>query len=343
MVVVSSDSFKGSLTSLEVGDAVRLGLLDVAPAARVVVVPVADGGEGTVASALAAGWTAVPVAVHGPTGEPVSATLAVRPGGSGRTVVVEMADACGLGRLPDGIPAPLTASSRGLGEAISAALDLGADEVVVGVGGSASTDGGAGLLAALGARVLDAEGNPLPDGGAALAGLDRVDLPGSTHAWPAPPWCSRPTSTARCSGRPAPRPSSPRRGRVTGRGRGTQAALTHWSDAVAAALPVPEPTNRSQPGPRPAPGLPVESGSPSSRCSGPSGAPGSTSCSTSSGSTRPGRGRPARHRRGQPRRADPRRQGEHQVHCPLLRQLQLSISLLLQLLTCATSTAIDTA
>ena len=67
-VVVASDSFKGSLTSLEVADAVRLGLLDVAPAARVVVVPVADGGEGTVAAALAAGWEAVPVAVHGPTG-----------------------------------------------------------------------------------------------------------------------------------------------------------------------------------------------------------------------------------------------------------------------------------
>ena len=77
-VVVASDAFKGSLTSLEVADAVRLGLLDAAPRARVVVVPVADGGEGTVAAALAAGWGAVPVDVHGPTGEPVGATLALR-------------------------------------------------------------------------------------------------------------------------------------------------------------------------------------------------------------------------------------------------------------------------
>ena len=177
-VVVASDAFKGSLTSLEVADAVRLGLLDVAPGARVVLVPVADGGEGTVAAALAAGWEAVPAAVHGPTGAPVSATLAMSPDGSRVTVVVEMADACGLGRLPDGIPAPLTASSRGLGEALSAALDLGVDEVVVGVGGSASTDGGAGLLAALGATLLDADGNELPDGGGALADLDRLDLSG---------------------------------------------------------------------------------------------------------------------------------------------------------------------
>jgi glycerate 2-kinase len=176
-VVVASDAFKGSLTSVEVGDAVRLGLLDVAPAARVVVVAVADGGEGTVAAAVAAGWTGVPVEVHGPTGEPVTASLAVRLGGS-VAVVVEMADACGLGRLPGGVPAPLTASSRGLGEAIAAALDLGAGEVVVGIGGSASTDGGAGMLAALGARVLDADGADLPDGGAALSRVARLDLSG---------------------------------------------------------------------------------------------------------------------------------------------------------------------
>ena len=107
-VVVASDAFKGSLTSLEVADAVRLGLLDAAPRARVVVVPVADGGEGTVAAALAAGWRAVPVEVHGPTGEPVGATLAAPRAGAGGTptVLVELADACGLGRLPGAVPAP---------------------------------------------------------------------------------------------------------------------------------------------------------------------------------------------------------------------------------------------
>ena len=89
-----------------------------------------------------------------------------------------MADACGLGRLPGGVPAAFTASSRGLGDALRAALDLGAREVVVGVGGSASTDGGAGLLAALGARLLDPTGRDLPDGGAALADLAQLDLSG---------------------------------------------------------------------------------------------------------------------------------------------------------------------
>lgn len=173
-MVVASDSFKGSLTSLQVADAVRLGVLDVAPHAEVVVVPIADGGEGTVEAAVAAGWHAVPMTVHGPTGQPVTATLALR----GTTALVEMADVCGLGRLPGAVPAPLTASSRGLGEAIRAALDPGAVEVIAGVGGSASTDGGAGMLAALGARLLDADGAELPDGGAALTRLANLDLTG---------------------------------------------------------------------------------------------------------------------------------------------------------------------
>jgi glycerate kinase len=177
-VVVASDSFKGSLTSLQVADAVGLGLRDVVPSARVVPVPVADGGEGTVAAALASGWRGVAVPVHGPTGEPGTATVATSAGPRGPTALVELADACGLGRLPGGMAAPLTASSRGLGDAVRGALDLGAREVVVGVGGSASTDGGAGMLAALGARLLDADGRELPDGGAALAGVARVDLAG---------------------------------------------------------------------------------------------------------------------------------------------------------------------
>ncbi|MFL6176037.1 MAG: glycerate kinase [Ornithinibacter sp.] len=244
-VVVASDSFKGSLTSLEVGDAVRLGLLDVAPSAQVVVVPVADGGEGTVAAALAAGWEAVPVMVHGPTGEPVSATLAARRSGSGVTVVVEMADACGLGRLPGGIPAPLTASSRGLGEAVSAALDLGADEVVVGVGGSASTDGGAGLLAALGARLLDAAGADLPDGGAALADLHQLDLSRLD-----PRLATTALVLAADVDSPLLGPTgaaavfAPQKGAIPDEVAVLEAALTHWSAAVTVAVATS--TNRSK-------------------------------------------------------------------------------------------------
>jgi glycerate kinase len=150
-------------------------VLDARPDADVAVVPVADGGEGTVAAVLSRGFEPAAADVHGPTGAPVRATLAVGGLEGRRVAVVEMADACGLGRLPGGVPSPLTASSRGLGEAMSVALDLHPDVLVVGVGGSASTDGGAGMLTALGARVLDAAGTPLPPGGGALGRAARVD------------------------------------------------------------------------------------------------------------------------------------------------------------------------
>jgi glycerate kinase len=172
-VIVGCDKFKGSLTAAQVGEAVRLGVLDGHPSATVDQIAVADGGDGTVDAAVAAGFDRRPVTVSGPTGEPVTASIAVR----GRTAVVELADCCGLVRLPDGRPAPLTASSRGLGEAMSCALGQ-ADRLIVGVGGSASTDGGSGMLAALGARLLDAHGHPLPDGGGALVDLATVDLSG---------------------------------------------------------------------------------------------------------------------------------------------------------------------
>ncbi len=186
-VVVASDGFKGSLSSVEVGSAVAAGVWDAVPGAEVVVVPLADGGDGTVAAACWAGFEPVPVSVHGPTGEPVAAVVAVgtvggeravgdhHAVGGDRAVVVEMAGTCGLGLLPGAVPAPLTASSRGLGEAMLAALDLEPEVLLVGVGGSASTDGGAGMLAALGARVLDAAGATLPDGGAALSRVAALD------------------------------------------------------------------------------------------------------------------------------------------------------------------------
>ena len=177
--------------------------------------------------------------VTGPTGAPVTATLAVREGaassGGGRVVLVELADACGSGRLPGGVLAPLTASSRGVGEAIRAALDLEPVEVVVGVGGSASTDGGAGMLSALGARVLDAEGREVADGGAALAGAARLDLSGLDPRLAAPGSSSPPTSTARSSARPAPqRSSARRRARHPRTSLTLEAALTHWATVVAA-------------------------------------------------------------------------------------------------------------
>jgi glycerate 2-kinase len=171
-VLVDPDKFKGSLTATAVAASVAAGLRRAAPDLEVVQNPVADGGDGTLEAALDAGYERVPVRVSGPLGDPVDTAYAVRDG----TAVVEMADACGLVRMPPGQLAPLKASSAGLGEVVRAALDAGCARVVVGIGGSASTDGGAGMLGALGARFLDADGADLPLGGGALTRLDRVDL-----------------------------------------------------------------------------------------------------------------------------------------------------------------------
>ncbi len=154
-IVVAPDKFKGSLPAAEVAAAVAAGLRSVAGNAEVVTVPVADGGEGTVDAAVAAGFDRVPVTAAGPLGDPVRASYARR----GEVAVVELAGVCGLARLPRGRLAPLTASSSGAGEVLRAALDAGARRIVFGVGGSASTDGGAGMLQALGARVLDGHGS----------------------------------------------------------------------------------------------------------------------------------------------------------------------------------------
>jgi glycerate kinase len=171
-VVVAPDKFKGSASAAQVAEAVATGLTAAAPGVAVAQLPVADGGEGTLAAALAAGFRRVSVPVAGPAGAPLKSALAVR----GRTAVVEMAAASGLAVLPEGLPAPLTAGSLGTGQLVRAALDLGCTEVVVGIGGSACTDGGAGLLTALGARLLDARGRDLGSGGGRLTDLYRVDL-----------------------------------------------------------------------------------------------------------------------------------------------------------------------
>ncbi|MFJ4342344.1 glycerate kinase [Streptomyces sp. NPDC088915] len=173
-VLVAADKFKGSLTAVEVAQRVTAGLRRVVPDLEVETLPVADGGDGTVAAAVAAGFERHEATVTGPVGEPVTAAFALR----GTTAVVEMAEASGLQLLPAGEFAPLTATTYGSGELLRAALDAGATTVVFGVGGSATTDGGAGMLAALGARFLDASGEPVGPGGAALADLATADLTG---------------------------------------------------------------------------------------------------------------------------------------------------------------------
>ncbi|WP_458315886.1 glycerate kinase [Mycolicibacterium brisbanense] len=173
-VLVAPDKFKGSLTAAEVAAALADGITAGDPSWSVTTAPVADGGDGTVAAAVAAGWTPVPVATTGPTGRPVTALYARR----GPTAVVELASAVGLVSLAAGELDPLGASTFGLGTVIGHALDEGAREIIVGVGGSASTDGGAGMLQALGVRIIDAAGNEVGLGGAALRQAVRIDLGG---------------------------------------------------------------------------------------------------------------------------------------------------------------------
>src|SRR3954471_2153849 len=170
-VVIAPDKLKGSLTAEQAATAIEAGLRRVVPDLDVRRCPVADGGDGTVAAAISRGWERRTATVSGPFGDPVHAVWAQQDG----TGLVELAEASGLRQAGGRRDAPL-ATSRGTGELVRAALDAGCAEVVIGLGGSACTDGGAGMLQALGARVLDAQGAPVPDGGGPLERAARLDL-----------------------------------------------------------------------------------------------------------------------------------------------------------------------
>ncbi len=174
-IVIAPDSYKESLSALEVAQAIEAGFRRVFPSAEYVLVPVADGGEGTVDAMVAAtGGRKEIVMVGGPLGEPVEAFYGLT--GDGSTAVIEMAAASGLALVPPARRNPLVTTSRGTGELIRAALDAGARRFILGIGGSATNDGGAGMVQALGARLLDAQGHELGPGGGALADLDRIDV-----------------------------------------------------------------------------------------------------------------------------------------------------------------------
>lgn len=173
-VLVAPDKFKGTLTGQQAAEAISAGVIEWAPTAQVRTVVVADGGEGTVEAALAAGGTATTTTVRGPLGDPVTATWAVL----GTMAVIELSAASGLQLLEPSDDTAGRAHTFGTGELVRAALDHGLTRIVIGVGGSASTDGGTGLLAALGARFLDAEGQRVELGGADLVRLAAIDLSG---------------------------------------------------------------------------------------------------------------------------------------------------------------------
>jgi glycerate kinase len=172
-VVIAPDKFKGSLDAARVAEALAAGVRDVVPDADCALIPMADGGDGTVEAFLAGGAAARTVHVTGPLGAPVEATYAR----DGATAIVEMAAASGSALL-GGRPEPRRATTRGTGELLRDALDGGATRIVLGIGGSATTDGGAGALAALGARFLDETGTVLDPNPEALARVARIDLDG---------------------------------------------------------------------------------------------------------------------------------------------------------------------
>lgn len=174
-IVIAPDSYKESLSALEVANAIEQGFREIWPDADYVKLPVADGGEGTVEAMVAAtAGRIVDVDVTGPLGKTVTAFFGLS--GDERTAFIEMAAASGLEQVPVALRDPLKTTSRGTGELIRHALDAGVDHIIIGLGGSATNDGGAGMVQALGAKLLDARQNEIGKGGAALDALTRIDI-----------------------------------------------------------------------------------------------------------------------------------------------------------------------
>ncbi|AHB71326.1 glycerate kinase [Cronobacter malonaticus] len=174
-IVIAPDSFKESLSAMDVAKAIEAGFREIYPQAHYVCVPMADGGEGTVEAMVAAtGGQIITTPVTAPLGNKVDGFFGLL--GDGETAVVEMAAASGLHLVPAAQRDPRITTSYGTGELILAALERGVKAIIIGIGGSATNDGGAGMMQALGARFLDGEGHELAPGGAALAGLERLDL-----------------------------------------------------------------------------------------------------------------------------------------------------------------------
>lgn len=174
-ILVAPDSFKGSLTAHEAALAMEEGILDALPSAKVIPLPLADGGEGTMDCLVdATGGHTVSVQVKDPLLREVAARFGIL--GDGSTCVIEIAEASGLTLLKEEERDPLIATSYGTGQLIRHALDAGCRTFVIGLGGSATNDGGTGILQALGCRFLDAKGEELAAGGGALRKLDRIDL-----------------------------------------------------------------------------------------------------------------------------------------------------------------------
>ncbi|MEN6413913.1 MAG: glycerate kinase [Veillonellales bacterium] len=176
-IVVAPDSYKGSVSAMGVANAMEQGVLAVFPEATVQKLPIADGGEGTVEALVAStGGQMIQEEVVGPLGTPIKSYWGIL--GDGETAIIEMAAASGLPLVPKDKRDPRITTTYGTGQLIQAALQKGLNKIIIGIGGSATNDGGAGMVQALGAKFLDASGTPLPQGGASLAKLAQIDLSG---------------------------------------------------------------------------------------------------------------------------------------------------------------------
>jgi len=172
--VIVIDSFKGSLTSMEAGNAARVGILKADPEAEVVVKPLADGGEGTVEALVTGmGGKMRSAVVTGPLGSPVRCEYGILPGNN--TAIIEMSGAAGITLIPKEKRNPLKTTTYGVGEVIKDALENGCRRFIIGIGGSATNDGGTGMLKALGYEFMDADGKEIPLGAEGLANLSAID------------------------------------------------------------------------------------------------------------------------------------------------------------------------
>jgi glycerate 2-kinase len=182
-IILAPQALKGSLDAAAVGQAMAEGARIALPDAEIAIIPVADGGEGTVSALVAAtNGQLLLTRVTGPLGEPVEAEWGLLGADSAesdeKTAVIEMAAAAGLPLVPRPQRDPRVTTTYGVGELLRAALEMGCKRILIGIGGSATNDGGVGMAQALGARLLDANGGDLPPGGAALAQLARIDISG---------------------------------------------------------------------------------------------------------------------------------------------------------------------
>lgn len=247
-VVVAPSGFKESLSAEAAAEAIAAGVRRVLPGADIDLVPLVDGGEGTaLALAAATGGRIVTTAATGPVGETIAAHFALL--GGGDTAVVEMAAVAGLSLVPHGLRDPGATTTYGVGELIRAALDTGARRILVGCGDSGTSDGGAGALQALGARLLDADGRELPRGGRELTRLHRIDPTGlDPRLTEVELLVACNPYNVLCGERGVARVFGPQKGATPAQVEELSAALENWAFVLTRDAAVPDSDLRSGPG-----------------------------------------------------------------------------------------------